>query len=135
MNSEVERQTKSLKEPFLENRKEKVKNILEDEYDVLDFYENMAKKHEGKECWVAGISENQKSKMTTQITYRVVITGTYQVIYTRWKKLEQSFGLIRSLTYSVGNSFETFSKEFDVTGEPQNGNYLRPRAWSWVLVS
>ena len=57
-----ELQTKSLKELFLEtsdkeNRIEKVKNILEEEYELLDFNEYMLKKYEGKECWITSVFE------------------------------------------------------------------------------
>ena len=83
-----ELQTQSLRNLFYdtrekENRIETVKNILEEEYEILCINESMVKKYKGNECWVTSVSETlariEATKMTTQITYRVAMV-TYQGI-------------------------------------------------------
>ena len=80
-----ELQTKSLKELFFEtsdkeNRIDKVKNILEEEYELLDFNEYMLKKSEGKECWVTFISETLERIEEIKNDYSNYIQGGYGYI-------------------------------------------------------
>ena len=76
-----ELQTKSLKELFFETSdKEKVKNILEEEYELLDFNEYMLKKSEGKECWVTSISETLERIKEIENDYSNYIQGGYGYI-------------------------------------------------------
>ena len=75
-----ELQTQSLRGLFYdthekENRIETVKNILEEEYELLEFNENMLKKYKGKEPWVTSVSETLEQIEAIDNDYSNYIQG------------------------------------------------------------
>ena len=75
-----ELQTKSLKELFLEtsdkeNRIEEVKNILEDEYDLLDYNEYMVEKEKDDKYWITAVTETKERIEEIENDYSNYIQG------------------------------------------------------------
>ena len=73
-------QTQSLRGLFFEtrekeNRIEEVKNILEEEYEILEFNEHMLKKSVGKEKWVTYIAGTLESTEEIENDYLNYIQG------------------------------------------------------------
>ena len=80
-----ELQTQSLRGLFSdtrgkENRIEKVKDLLEEEYELLYFNEYMLKKYKGKECWVTSVSETLERIEGIGNDYSNYIQGGYGFI-------------------------------------------------------
>ena len=80
-----ELQTQSLRDLFYdtrekENRIETVKNILEEEYEILGMNEFFVKKFKGKECWVTSVSETLARIEAIENDYSNYIQGGYGYI-------------------------------------------------------
>ena len=90
-----ELQTQSLRDLFSgtrekENRKETVKNILEGEYELLEFNENMLKRYEGKECWVTSVFETLEQIEAIENDYSNYVQGGYGFISDYLSVLDES---------------------------------------------
>ena len=75
-----ELQTKSLKELFLEtsdkeNRIEEVKNILEDEYDLLNYDEYMVEEKKDDVYWITSVLETKERIEEIENDYSNYIQG------------------------------------------------------------
>ena len=80
-----ELQTQSLRDLFYdtrakENRIETVKNILEEEYEILYMNEFFVKKYKGKECWVTSVSETLARIEAIENDYSNYTQGGYGYI-------------------------------------------------------
>ena len=73
-----------------ENRIEKLKNILEEEYEILEFNEHMLKKSGGKEKWVTYIAKTLECIEEIENDYSNYIQGGYGYISDYLGALDES---------------------------------------------